>query len=480
VDARAADAVMSAAVTGRRTRLRRALVVACLLLLGALVGPADALATAPRLAPAGGGTSATPIVLARADPYEPTLDPTADRTSYDVRATYDVDAHLDWARGSLHVSSLMHLTNTSGGPLTRLELNTVAAKLGRLQLLSASVDGRSVSPQVTGQTLIVTLPARLPENASTSVRIVYRARFRHSFGGDDWLWSQTNGIVSAYRFIPWVSRRVTFIRPNSGDPFVTPVSPLVRVTLSSDRRLTWATSGVRAAGSGLSQTFEAHNVRDFNFTASPAYSVRSGLSADRQTAIRVYTRWGDAAAILRFAKRAFTDYEARVGSYPYPTFSVAEVPGGFGMESPALIWIPRSAPFLDYLVSHETAHQWFYATVGNDQSTNEFADEALADFLARTHIHLFRGSRCGRDRFDLPIYHYSRACYYEVIYIQGSTFLDRLRRDMGDANFWGAVRQYYAHERFRVSSNRELLDTLRSWAGDWVLPRYHARFPSLF
>jgi hypothetical protein len=443
-------------------------------------GPAGALATAPLLAASGGGVSQAPIVPVRDDPWAVVDDPNADRTTYDLRATYDVRANLDWARGSLRVDSLMSVTNTSGGYVTRLELNTVAAKLGRLHMISASYNGHDISFRVSGQTLTLTLPSPLAENATATIRIVYRAWFRRSFAGDDWMWSQTDGVASAYRFIPWLSRRVAFDRPNFGDPFVTPVSPFVRVTLSSERRLTYATSGDRTLDDGLSQTFEAHNVRDFNFTASPFYSVRTGLSTDGQTTIRVYTRSGNAAPILHSAQRAIADYEGRVGSYPYPSFTIGQTPGGFGMESPAMIWIPRNAPFLDYLVSHETAHQWFYATVGNDQTTDEFADEAVVDFLARTHVNQFRRSRCGSERFDLSIYAYSRSCYYEVIYIQGGDFLNRLRQDMGSANFWGALRQYYAYYRFRVSTNRALLETLRSWAGDWVLPRYHARFPSLY
>jgi hypothetical protein len=450
------------------------------LLVAGLAGPSPALAVAPLLAASGGGESQTPIVPARKDPWAVLVDPNADRTSYDLRATYDVHAHLDWARGSLRVDSLMSVTNTSGGFVTRFELNTVAAKLGHLHMISASYDGHDVLFRVSGQTLTLTLPSPLAENDTATIRIVYRASFLHSFGGDDWTWSQTNGVASAYRFIPWLSRRVAFDRPNFGDPFVTPVSPFVRVTLSSDRRLIYATSGDRTLDNGLSQTFEAHNVRDFNFTASPFYSVRTGLSTDGQTTIRVYTRWGNAGPILHSAQSAMADYEARVGSYPYPSFNIGQTPGGFGMESPALIWVPRNAPFLDYLVSHETAHQWFYATVGNDQTTDEFADEAVVDFLARTHIHQFRGSRCARERFDLSIYDYSRSCYYEVIYIQGSDWLNKLRLDMGSANFWGALRQYYAYYRFKVSTDKALLETLRSWAGDWVLPRYHARFPSLY
>ena len=51
-------------------------------------------------------------------------------------------------------------------------------------------------------------------------------------------------------------------------------------------------------------------------------------------------------------------------------FKVVQSAGGFGMESPGLIWIPFGvgSANLRYLVTHETAHQWFYGLVGNDQA----------------------------------------------------------------------------------------------------------------
>ena len=46
---------------------------------------------------------------------------------------------------------------------------------------------------------------------------------------------------------------------------------------------------------------------------------------------------------------------------------------------------------LRYLAAHETAHQWFYGLVGNDQSSQPFADEAAADFVARSVLGMRRG-----------------------------------------------------------------------------------------
>ena len=66
-------------------------------------------------------------------------------------------------------------------------------------------------------------------------------------------------------------------RPNHGDPFETPTSRSVRVKITTSRKLVLATSGDRTAVSadGLTQTFAATDVRDFNITAAIDYRTRS-------------------------------------------------------------------------------------------------------------------------------------------------------------------------------------------------------------
>ena len=168
--------------------------------------------------------------------------------------------------------------------------------------------------------------------------------------------------------------------------------------------------------------------------------------------------------------------------YPHPTYRVAESGGGLPMESPGLIWIPASRGPSEhpFLVSHETAHQWWYSAVGNDQSTNAFADEALADYFARKAHLSIRPSRCKLDRLDRDIRGYSTACYFEVIYVQGARFLENLRKDYGDAKFKRAIRRYTQDNRLDIASNARLLEAFRAEMGDKVLKRYHARFPSLY
>jgi aminopeptidase N len=152
------------------------------------------------------------------------------------------------------------------------------------------------------------------------------------------------------------------------------------------------------------------------------------------------------------------------------------------MESPGVIWIPRGTPTanLTYLVNHETAHQWFYGLVGNDQAAQPFADEAAADFLARHVLGSRRASRCASAPLDRTIYGYGRSCYYEVVYIQGGAFLDYVRRRMGNAAFWRAMRGYVAEERYGIARTQDLLGALDAATALDLRTLYARRFPRLY
>jgi hypothetical protein len=410
------------------------------------------------------------------------LDPgSVNRTSLDLKVSYDVSLGLRYDSRSFTVDSLMTIENTSGGPIDRLELNTIVARLGGLQVRAASVAGKAVKVTVDDQTLVMPLGGVLPDGGLVQARLIYRSTLRSSVAGQSWMFSRANGIVDAYRWLPWVSRRLAFDRPNIGDPWITPVSPSVRVKITTDRPLVIATAGERVSASGLTQTFEATDVRDFSITASPDYRTGSVVVGD--TTIRVYYRpGGPGATLLAQAKNALTKMEALVGPYPYKTYRVAQSAGGYAIESPGLVWIPRAAPSgnLAYLVHHETAHQWFYGLVGADQANEPFTDEAMADFLARHVLGTRRASRCGTSRLDLSIYRYSSACYYEVVYIQGGNFINDLRVRMGSTAFWNGVRAYIAENRFEIAPTKTLLDTLDAHTPLDLVPRFEPRFPRLY
>jgi hypothetical protein len=398
----------------------------------------------------------------------------------DVSAEYSAIVSLNVASRAFRVAESITVTNTSPRAVDRLELNTIVARLGRLVVTGASVNGVRVRPTISDQTIRLPLGGILDPGAATVVRLSYRATLRSTTGGSSWLFTRANGIVEAHRWLPWISRPTAFDRPNTGDPFVTGTSPRVRVTIVSDRALRWATTGEQVAGSGRRTTFEARNVRDFAIVGAPDFTVRSARVG--RVLVRVFSRPGfPAATVLAAARSALAREVALLGAYPYPTYDVAQTAGGSGMEAPGLTWIPRHAANLRYLLAHETAHQWFYGIVGNDQARQPFADEAATDFVARYVTGLRRAPRCPTARLDLSIYRYSGACYYESIYIQGGNLLDDTRRAMGSKAFWAAIREYIAANRYGLGSTRALLDALdRHARSDLGRTRFARRFPSLY
>ena len=442
------------------------------------------------------GTPATAPVTPATAPVAPSVDAnrpvavstsaivpgTVNRSSINLRATYDVSVWLSYASRQLATDSRMTVTNTSGASIDRLELNTSAARLGSLRIRSTTVDGRAVSARIDDQTVIVPLGGILPAGVTVHVRLRTRSWLRTSLSGSSWMYTKANGILSAYRWLPWISRPVPFNRPNHGDPFITPVSPQVRVKVTTDRTMVIASTGDRVSHSGLTQTFVARNVRDFTLTASPFY--RTGSVTVGSKVVRVYYRSAAAAtSMLAAARRAISRYTGLLdASYPYATFKVVQSSGGYGMESPGLIWIPTGVgrSNLTYLVYHETAHQWFYGLVGGNQAYEPYTDEAAADFIARYALGLRRGSRCSTARLDLSIYRYSSSCYYEVIYIQGGNFLDDLRRRIGSTAFWRGLRAYVAANRWKIAPTKRLLDTLDDATSLNLVPRFEPRFPRLY
>ncbi|HSL77149.1 MAG TPA: hypothetical protein VK867_09400, partial [Candidatus Limnocylindrales bacterium] len=408
---------------------------------------------------------------------------TVDRTSINLSARYRVSLALRFGSRAFNANSLISITNTSGGPIDRVELNTIAAKLGGMTLHAVEVDGKRVTAKISDQTIIVPLGGILAAGETVRLRVHYLSHLRSSLTGSNWMFTRVNGIVDAYRWIPWVSRVTPFTRPNHGDPFVTPVSPEVDLTVTSDRRLVIASTADRVSGSadGLTQRLIARNVRDVTITAAPDFRTRTVTLGP--TKVRYYYRsTANKALIVDAAVDAFRAMRSRLGIYPYPVYKVVQSAGGYGMESPGLTWIPFgvSSANLRYLVAHETAHQWFYGLVGNDQARQPFADEGLADFIARDITRTRRASRCSTRRLDLSIYKYSSACYYEVIYIQGGNLLNEAKRRMGSSLFWSTLRNYAQAQRYRISSTPTLLTTLDAATPVSLSSLFRSRFPNYY
>jgi hypothetical protein len=413
---------------------------------------------------------ALPVNVARAAVVD-------DVNSLGLTATYEVEADFRWDARTADVRTRIDVANDVRWPVSTLAFNLATLRTGRARIDVLDASGARMNASTDDQTILVPLLQPLVPGETIQLSINYTARLNatSTADGDEWEFAQIDDVLTAYRWIPWLSRPTPFDRPNVGDPFVTATSPHVRVAITVDRDVTIAGTGVRVADEGGAQIFEATDVRDFNLAASPAYQSASvdvgGVS------VTFFYLTLPAPKVLDIAARAMRTFSQQVGPYPHDHLTIAEIGPWSPFESPAHFWLPAKAParLLDWMVAHEVAHQWFYSAVGNDQAREPFADEALADYMARSLINRFVSSPCPENRLDHSIYDISD-CYPWVVYVQGDAWLRRLESRAGGARFWSAIAAYFATHRGRMGGTYELVAALAARVGDEAID--YERFPA--
>lgn len=107
-----------------------------------------------------------------------------------------------------------------------------------------------------------------------------------------------------------------------------------------------------------------------------------------------------ATEMLKIVGEAIPVFSRWFGHFPYPQFTIAEsIFGWNGNECAGLVMIdervfgmPKLARgYVEYLVSHETCHQWWYNLVGTNGYCEPFMDEGAATYFTHRLLDQKRG-----------------------------------------------------------------------------------------
>ena len=107
-----------------------------------------------------------------------------------------------------------------------------------------------------------------------------------------------------------------------------------------------------------------------------------------------------AREILQIVAEALPVYSAWFGPFPYDQFTIAESFFGWnGNELGGMILIDErvfdmphlARGYVEYLVSHETCHQWWYNQVGTNGYSETFMDEGAATYFTHRLLNQKRG-----------------------------------------------------------------------------------------
>ncbi|MEG1424560.1 MAG: M1 family metallopeptidase [Peptostreptococcaceae bacterium] len=254
-----------------------------------------------------------------------------------------------------------------------------------------------------------------------------------------------------------------------GDPFYSETSDFYVKILAPKKYELASTGKVIDKKNDYEKTMyqiEAKKVRDFAFIMSEKFDVDSsiykGVSINTYNLNKEYSKLS-----TEVAKDSLKIFGELFGEYPYDTYSV--VASDFyigGMEYPNLVMIDQSLYtkankfVLEYVIAHETAHQWWYSVIGNDEISEPWIDEALTEYSTVLYFEKKYGKDTGnqliktmeiqtKDRLSENVFKpstkYKNSTEYSLnVYTKGAVVFNEVRKKVGDEVFFATLKEYYS------------------------------------
>lgn len=355
------------------------------------------------------------------------------------------------------------------------------------------VDGEAVDPayELLDSAVIVPLPQPLAPGEQTVLEMTFEVTVPTAEGGNYGTFIYDNDVLALAHFYPLIpvyddEGWNVEIPPESGDVVYADSSfYLVQITAPAD--LVMAVSGrevERDEVDGRQEvTYAAGPARDFYVAASERYEAKTQQLGDTTVNAYSFPEFSGAAdRLLEDTLVAMESFNRRYGVYPYTELDVASTPTlALGVEYPGVFVITDRmvTPDNQYpneavasTIAHETAHQWFYSTVGNDQLDEPWLDEALAQYATWQYWEDIQGTagalgfrqslegRWARVDFadipvGLPVGAYSPVEYGAIVYGRGPLFLEELEERMGEETVDALLRDYYQSYRWQIATTED-------------------------
>jgi hypothetical protein len=393
-----------------------------------------------------------------------------------ARTAYALLAELDYAGHHLKVTeTVTYVNNSSGASMPDLVLLVEANRepdLFSLGDVRWSANGAQADYALDGATLRVQLPRPLAPGAHAVLFLSYTLAIPARAAPLGYTARQTN-LGDWYPYVPpYAPGSGWAVHPPAavGEHLSYDVADYrVEIRLSGTvRDLVVAASGlVRMEEDRLGYRLEA--ARSFAWSASPEYVLTTQAMGSTTVASYAFPEHRSAGeATLRTTAQAAAVYGRLFGAYPHDQLVVVEAEFVDGMEYDGMYFLGSAyyaayagepTGWLTVIAAHETAHQWWYGLVGNDQALEPWLDETLCTYSERLFFqahypdlvdwwHGFRIERYAPAGWvDSTVYdHTGFRPYVDAVYLRGAMFLSDLRTRMGEAaflDFLGAYARRY-------------------------------------
>lgn len=364
-----------------------------------------------------------------------------------------------------------------------------------IDILNIEVDGKKINYLVDGSdNTILKLKLRKPIEKNHQIQILIKfqlkipeSRDRIGYYDGSYVFGNWYPIAAVYDDNGWNIDQFYEI----GDPFYSDSSVYkVKITLP-DKYVIAATGNIisdKVVNGRRIVNIYADSVRDFAWAASSSFKIHNmvvdGININCYFINSNNERINRAMETL---KNAVEIFNKEFGKYPYTSYSVVESNFPTGMEYPGLILIPgsyfnenKSMSGLEGVIAHETAHQWWYGVVGNNEVDEAWLDEGLATYSKVIYFEKLHGTSFGMDYFNKnisSIYKSKRKSikgkeiilkplnnfdswreYDTLVYKKGALIFDAIRNETGDEKFFAVLRSYYNENKFKNANTKSFID----------------------
>ena len=453
--------------------------------------------------------AATETQSAPTDPTAPSITPTAVPTLPPAlgRPQYTLDLQLDYTAKAATVDETILYPNWTGETLTNLVL-AVEPNLwsGGFSLKSLAVDDQPITSytlEAMSQRLEIQLPQPLPPGGTITITMTYglilpamQAYLNASNDVRPQIYGYSEkqvNFVDWYPFVvpydpgqgwvlhnPWFYGEHLVYDLADFDVTVTFTDGAHPKVAASGAEVTEGieiSSGVSAPGTPVStpartatgiitRRFVLQAGRTFALSMSDHFKIAQQTVGD-VTVYSYYFGLYDAPgqAMLQTTVEAMQTYSERFGPYRHKTLTAVQGDFNDGMEFSGLYFISRDyfnlydgtpKNYLVIIAAHETAHQWWFDAVANDQALEPWLDEALATYSERIYYETiypelvdwwwgyryFEFQQAGA--VDTAIYDGGgQRPYWDKVYLTGARFFEDLRKQVGDEIFFKFLKNYY-------------------------------------
>ena len=283
-----------------------------------------------------------------------------------------------------------------------------------------------------------------------------------------------------------------------GDPFYSDSSNY-EVTIKVPKEYILAASGKllkeTEEGSDKTWQFQGINIRDFAFIANKDFKVAEQTIDG--TVVKSYYYKSDekrGKEALETGVNSIKIFNEKYGKYPYPSYSIVETVFPSGMEYPGLVYISdnyyktfSNKDNLTIVIVHETAHQWWYSLVGNDQIDEAWLDEGFATYSESIYIENALSTERGKNYFNNSVeerhneviadkiidgvvvrsldYFRNWDDYGPTVYTRGAVVLNELRNKLGDEKFFQVMQEYFKEYEFKIASTKDFINVSEKVTG---------------